>query len=276
LTVHGRAAENVTRHIAPGARLIILAHDGSTPAAVRDVLLAQGFGESRIVALAHMGGTRECRREALARDFDTAVPDFHTLCVECVAAPNAIWHPRIGVPDDAFANDGKLTKREVRSTALAKLKPHAGALLVDVGAGCGSVAIEWLRAEDHTEAIALEPLADRRAMAARNAAALGVPHLDIRDGHAPEALAGMPEPDAIFIGGGVSDATIEAARDKLKPDGRLVAHAVTLESESVLLSAYARHGGELVRIAITRAEPIGAFTGWRPAMPVTQWAWRKT
>jgi precorrin-6B C5,15-methyltransferase / cobalt-precorrin-6B C5,C15-methyltransferase len=275
LTVHGRTVDCVARHVAPGARLIILAHDGSTPAAIRDLLLERGFGGSRMVALAHMGGAKEWRAESSAREFDASVPDFHTLCVECAAAPGAHWHPRTGIPDDAFEHDGKLSKREIRTAALAKLMPRIGGLLIDVGAGCGSIAIEWLRAEEHTYAIALEPRADRRAMAARNAAAFGVPHLDILDGMAPEALAGLPDPDAIFIGGGLTDATLAASVKKLKPDGHLVAHAVTLESEAILLAAYARNGGELVRIAITRAEPIGAFTGWRAAMPVTQWAWRK-
>jgi precorrin-6Y C5,15-methyltransferase (decarboxylating) len=153
--------------------------------------------------------------------------------------------------------------------------PHPGARLVDVGAGCGSIAIEWLRAEPNTRAVALEPRADRRAMAARNAAALGVPHLDIRDGTAPEALTDLPAPDAIFVGGGVTEATIAAAAGKLKPGGRLVAHAVTLESEAVLLEAYQHFGGDLVRLAVQHAEPIGSFSAWRPAMPVTQWAWRK-
>ena len=153
--------------------------------------------------------------------------------------------------------------------------PHPGALLWDVGAGCGSVGIEWMRAADHARAIALEPRPERRAMAALNAAAVGVPDLELRQGSAPEALAGLPAPDAIFIGGGISAATIAASSDALKPGGRLVAHAVTLESEAVLLAAYAQHGGELVRLSVARAEPVGPFSGWRAAMPVTQWAWRK-
>jgi precorrin-6Y C5,15-methyltransferase (decarboxylating) len=242
---------------------------------VRDWLLAHGFGESRMVALAHMGGPRETRVEATARDWSADVPDFHTLAIECVAEPGAVWYPRTGLPDDAFAHDGKLTKRELRALALAKLMPHAGAFLVDVGAGCGSIGIEWMRAEPNAQAIAFEPLAERRALAARNAATLGVPGLDIRDGRAPEALAGLPPADAVFLGGGLSDATIAAAIETLKPGGRLVAHAVTLESEALLLSAYSSRGGDLARLAIARAEPIGAFSAWRAAMPVTQWAWRK-
>lgn len=275
LSVHGRPIARVAPHITPGARLLILAHDGETPKALAAMLDARGFGASRLTALAHLGGAQESRTDALARDWSETVPDLHVLAVECVAGPDAIWHPRIGLPDDAFRHDGKLTKRDVRISALAKLIPHPGALLVDVGAGCGSVAIEWMRAEPNAAAIAIEPRADRRAMIAENATALGAPGLDIRDGAAPEALAGLPEPDAVFVGGGISGDTLAAAADILKPGGRLVAHAVTLESEAVLLAAHAASGGELTRIALARAEPIGGLTGWRSAMPVTQWAWRK-
>jgi precorrin-6Y C5,15-methyltransferase (decarboxylating) len=275
MTLHGRPIETLARFVLPAARLIILAQDATTPAAVRDWLQKRGFGDSRMIALAHMGGPKESRTEALARDWNAAVPDFHTLAVECAAGPRAVWYPRTGLPDDAFVHDGKLTKREFRALALAKLMPHAGALLIDVGSGCGSVGIEWMRAEENARAIALEPRAERRALAARNAAALGVPGLDIRDGSAPDGFDGLPPPDAVFIGGGISEPTIAASMHALSPGGRLVAHAVTLESEAVLLSAYARHGGELVRLSVARAEPVGRFSGWRPAMPVTQWAWRK-
>lgn len=276
LSVHGRAVERVIPHIAPGARLIVLTSDANTPRQIAALLDGRGFGESRMVALAHMGGPHEARLEACARDWSGDVPDFHTLCIECVAGPDAVWHARTGLADNAFQHDGKLTKREVRAAALAKLRPHPGAHLLDIGAGCGSVAIEWMRAETNTGAVALEPLSERRAMMAQNATALGTPDLDIRDGRAPEALADLPEPDAIFIGGGLSGDTIAAATTKLKPGGRLVAHAVTLESEAVLTDAQARHGGDLVRHSVARAEAIGAFRGWRPAMPVTQWAWTKT
>jgi precorrin-6Y C5,15-methyltransferase (decarboxylating) len=240
------------------------------------MLVDRGFGDSHLTALAHMGGDMESRTAARAREWSAEVPDLHVLAVECVAGPNAVWYPRIaGLPDDAFEHDGKLTKREFRALALAKLMPHRGALLWDIGAGCGSIAIEWMRAAEGAQAIAIEPRADRRAMAAKNAATLGVPELDIRDTRAPEGLADLPDPDAIFIGGGSSAATIRIALERLKPGGRLVAHSVTLESEAVLLDAYRTHGGELVRLTATHAAPLGNFSGWRPAMPVTQWAWRK-
>jgi precorrin-6Y C5,15-methyltransferase (decarboxylating) len=275
LSVHGRAAELVAPHVAPGARLLVLANDAKTPVTVAAELVRRGFGESRLVALSHMGGGKEARVEDSAGAWAHSVPDFHTLAVECVAGPDAVWYPRVGLPDDAFRHDGKLTKREMRAAALAKLMPHPGALLVDIGTGNGSLSIEWMRAEPNARAIAIDPDPDRRAVAAHNAAALGVPHLDIRDGRAPAVLENLPPPDAIFIGGGISEVTIEAAAGKLKPGGRVVAHAVTLESESELLGAHARHGGELTRISVAHAEPVGSFFGWRPSMPLTQWAWRK-
>jgi precorrin-6Y C5,15-methyltransferase (decarboxylating) len=275
VSVHGRPMERLVPHIAPEARLLILAHDGQTPKHVAAMLDARGFGESRMTALAHLGGELESRTAARASAWSADVPDLHVLAVECVAGPGAVWHPRIGLPDDAFRHDGKLTKREARAAAIARLMPHPGALLIDVGAGCGSISIEWMRAEPTARAIAIDPNSQRRELAARNAAALGVPHLDIRNGHAPEALVDLPPADAVFVGGGVSQATIAAATPKLKPGGRLVAHAVTLESEAVLLDAFRRYGGDLVRLAVQHAEPIGSFSAWRPAMPVTQWAWRK-
>jgi precorrin-6Y C5,15-methyltransferase (decarboxylating) len=276
LSVHGRPPERIAPHITPGARLIMLTTDGTTPRTVAAMLCARGFSESRMIALANMGRKHETRMEALAREWTGDVPDLHTLAVECAAGSDAVWYPRIGLPDDAFAHDGKLTKRDIRASAIAKLMPHPGALLVDVGAGCGSISIEWMRAEPNTRAIAIEPDPERRAMAARNAAVLGTPNLDLCDGSAPAALRDLSAPDAIFIGGGVSEATIAAASDKLKPSGRLVAHAVTLESEAILLESFQHFGGDLARLAVAHAEPIGTRTGWRPTMPVTQWAWRKT
>ena len=277
VSVHGRPVERALLHIAPDARLLLLANDGHTPRTIAAMLRARGFGESKMTALAHLGGDKESRTDALAREWSAEVPDLHVLAVECVATPDAIWYPRIaGLPDDAFRHDGKMTKREARALAIAKLKPSRGARLWDIGAGAGSVAIEWLRAAEGSEAIAIEPDAARRAFAAENASALGVPHMKILDGRAPECLSGLDVPDAVFVGGGVSMHTISASLSALRPGGTIVAHAVTLESEAVLLDAYARHGGELVRISIARADPIGDFTGWRPAMPVTQWSLRKT
>lgn len=275
ISVHGRPIERLAPFVRPYARLLVLAHDGQTPRKVAAILNARGFGESRMTVLAHMGGDMESRMTALARDWSAEVPDLHVLAVECVAGPDAVWLPRSGLPDDAFEHDGKLTKREFRALAIAKLMPAPGAMLWDVGSGCGSVGIEWLRAEDGTRAIGLEPDPQRRSVAARNALALGVPGFELRDGRAPAALDALPAPDAAFLGGGISEPTIEACLAALKAGGRLVAHAVTLESEALLLAAYAKHGGELIRLSVARAEPVGPYSGWRQAMPVTQWAWRK-
>jgi precorrin-6Y C5,15-methyltransferase (decarboxylating) len=276
VTLQGRPVAQLSLHVYPGARLLILAHDRGSPAAVAAWLVVHGFGESRMTALAHMGGQREERVEGIAADWRADVADFHTLAVECIAGPRPIWHPRgAGLPDDAYEHDGKLTKREFRALALAKLMPRPGALLWDIGAGCGSIGIEWMRAADRAQAIALEPRADRRAMAAQNALTLGVPGLDIRDARVPEGLAGLPAPDAVFFGGGNSDEAMRIALDRLKPGGRLVAHSVVLESEAGLVAAYQTHGGELVRLNVAHAEPLGSFSGWRPLMPVTQWSWRK-
>ncbi len=273
LTVHGRPAEQIIPYLAPDARLIILGEDGETPAKIGRILAENGYGESTITVLAAMGRGDEARFTGTAKAPPEGVPDFHTLAVACKAVPGTRLLGRgPGLPDDAFRHDGNMTKHEVRAATLARLQPSRGGVLWDIGAGCGSVAIEWMRAARDAEAIAIEPRADRRALAAENALALGAPRLEIIDGTAPAALAGLKAPDAIFIGGGLSRETFAACRAALKPHGRLVANAVTLETEAVLVDLWREHGGELVRIAIARAEAIGGRHGWRPLMPVTQWA----
>lgn len=279
LTVHGRAAEQIVPYFAPGARLLVLTKDRTSPATVGALLAARGYPHSKLTVLAALGGAREERIEMLAQDttHDTThdVPDFHTLAVECVADAEAQLLPRTGLPDDVFVHDGKMTKRVPRALALAKLMPMRGQLLWDVGCGCGSIAVEWMRGAPEARAIGLDPQAKRRTMAAQNALALGVPKLALVDATAPEGLAGLEAPDAVFIGGGLSAATVDHCVDALKPLGRLVAHAVTLEGEAVLLDAYARHGGELQRIGVETAAPVGPFSGWKPSMTVAQWAFEK-
>lgn len=276
LTVHGRPVEQMIPAIAPGARLLILTTGAETPARIAAILTARGYGPSRMTVLSAMGGPQEARVDGTAAGWTATVPDFNTLAVECIAGPGAQLLPRTpGLPDDAFAHDGTMTKAEVRAITLARLMPFRGALLWDIGCGCGSVAVEWMRAAPDARAIGIEPRADRRALAAANALTLGTPALRLVEGTAPDALAGLPPPDAVFIGGGLSEGAFAAAWAALKPRGRLVANAVTLESESLLLSLHARHGGDLTRIAVARAEPVGGLTGWRPAMPVTQWSLAK-
>lgn len=276
LTVHGRKVERIIPYLSPGARLLILARDGSTPAEICRILSGHGYGGSKLTALAHLGGPQEARFEGTAMAWTHEVPDFHTLAVECVAeAETALLSRTPGLPDDAFGHDGKLTKREVRAATLAKLCPLRGALLWDVGLGCGSVAIEWMRAASDARAIGIEPRQGRRAMAAANALSLGAPDLEIIEGSAPEALAGLAAPDAVFIGGGLSEPVFDACWAALKTHGRLVANTVTLESETVLLQLFEKHGGELSRISVNRASPVGRLHGWHPMMPVLQWSLNK-
>ncbi len=273
LTVHGRPVEQMIAFIQPNQRLIILTTGAETPAQIARFLTERGFGDSPMTVLAAMGGPSEARFDGIASTWSHEVPPFNTLCVDCIAAPDAALQPRVpGLPDELFRSDGTMTKREVRAATLAKLMPMRGALLWDIGSGSGSVAIEWMRAARSARAIAIEPRPDRRAMAAENALALGTPKLDLRAGEAPGALKSLPAPDAVFIGGGLTEATFDAAWAALRPLGRLVANAVTLESEAQLTALHARHGGDLVRLQVQHAAPVGRYHGWRPAMPVTQWS----
>jgi precorrin-6Y C5,15-methyltransferase (decarboxylating) len=273
LTVHGRPVEQMIAFIQPDVQLLVLTTGAETPAQIARFLTERGFGQSRMTVLAAMGGKDEARFDGLAESWDHTVPAFNTLAVECVAAPDAALLPRVpGLADDLFLSDGTMTKQEVRAATVAKLMPMRGALLWDIGTGCGSVAIEWMRAARYARAIGIEPRADRRAMAAANALALGVPKLALVEGTVPAALEGLDAPDAIFIGGGLSRETFDAAWAALRPLGRLVANAVTLESEAELIALHKEHGGDLVKLQVHRAEPVGRLTGWRPLMPVTQWS----
>ena len=273
LTVHGRPVEQMIAFIQPDAQLLVLTTGAETPAQIAAFLTERGFGQSRMTVLAAMGGKDEARFDGLAASWDHIVPAFNTLAVHCIAAPDAALLPRVpGLADALFQSDGTMTKQEVRAATVAKLMPMRGALLWDIGCGCGSVAIEWMRAARYARAVGIEPRADRRAMAAANALALGVPKLALVEGTVPEALDGLEAPDAIFIGGGLSRETFDAAWDALRPLGRLVANAVTLESEAELIALHKLHGGDLVKLSVHRAEPVGRLTGWRPLMPVTQWS----
>jgi precorrin-6Y C5,15-methyltransferase (decarboxylating) len=275
LSLHARPLETLRLHLAPGARLLALTADGDTPLQVAQLLRAAGWGPSGMTVFAHMGGPRERRIDGIAEQWPMGrVAALNTLAIECLPGPKARPLSRLaGLPDDAFEHDGKLTKRAVRAATLAALAPVPGELLWDIGAGGGSIAIEWLRASRALRAIAIERDAARSAMMARNAAALGVPELRIVQGRAPEALGDLPPPDAVFLGGGVGDpALFDAAWQALKPGGRLVANAITLEAEAQLLARHEALAGELTRLAVSRAEPVGRYRGWRPLMTVTQLA----
>jgi precorrin-6Y C5,15-methyltransferase (decarboxylating) len=278
LSLHARALDLVRPHLQPGARLLALTSDGEGPAALARLLAATGFGASRLTVLEALGGPRERVRGTTAEGFDVgAVDPLNTVAIEVAASSLArVLARAAGLPDALFEHDGQITKREIRAVTLSSLGPRRGELLWDIGAGSGSIAIEWMLADPSMRALAIEARADRAARIRRNAAAFGVPGLDVIEGAAPNALGGLPAPDAIFIGGSASDpGVLDAALAALRPGGRLVVNAVTLETEAVLIARHAALGGELIRIAVARADPVGGKTAWRPAMPVTQWAWVK-
>lgn len=274
LTLHGRHAANIEAFIQPAVRLIVLTADSSTISEVARRLTARGFGKSTITVLENMGGDRE-RRSCFTAD---ALPadnhsDLNTLAIHCVAGPGAKILPRVGgLPDDAFAHDGQLTKREVRAATLAALGPTPEKLLWDVGAGCGSISVEWMRAARGCEAIAFEQDTDRLAMIAANADALGTPRLKVVAGNAPGTLAGQPVPDAVFIGGGIwVPGVFDTAWAALKPGGTLVANVVTIEGELHLYDLQEKHGGDIVRMDVSSLTSVGRLRALRPRMAVTQW-----
>jgi len=274
IPAHGRPPARVNLHLAPGARLLVLSADGATPRRLAAQLTARGYGLSRLTVLERLGGACERRLENTAAEWSAGVEDcaaLNLIAVECRADPDALpLSRRVGLPDAAYEHDGQLTKRDVRAATLARLAPRPGELLWDVGAGCGSIGIEWMRADERCRAIAIESDAARRALIERNRDALGVPDLVLVAGRAPEALEGLQTPDAIFIGGGLTVAGVaERCWSALKPGGRLVANAVTIQSEAFLVALRERIGGELTRISVAHAAPLGRFDGWRTAMPVT-------
>ncbi|HYV16288.1 MAG TPA: precorrin-6y C5,15-methyltransferase (decarboxylating) subunit CbiE [Conexibacter sp.] len=269
-----RPPEVVARLLQPGRRLVAYATGEDGAAQLARVLRKRGFGPSRLVVLEQLGGADERVLESTAEEWGERRADpLHAVAIDCRAAPGAPLLPRTpGLPDAAYDSDGQLTKRHVRALTLAALAPAPGQLLWDVGAGSGSIAIEWLRAEATARAIAVEARADRAERAAANALALGVPQLDVRVGEAPAALDGLPAPDAVFLGGGLTEpGLLERCWAELAPGGRLVVNAVTLEGEQVVVAAHGTHGGTLTRIAIAHAEPLGSFTSWRDALPIVQW-----
>jgi len=276
LSLHARSLDLIRPHLQPGARVLALTSDGEGPVALARLLSEIGFGNSRLTALEALGGPRERVRATTAADFDLGdVGPLNAVAIEVEASPGARVLARApGLPDALFEHDGQITKREIRAITLAALSPRRGELLWDVGAGAGSVAIEWMLADPSLRAIAIEARSDRASRIRRNAAAFGVPGLEVIEGVAPAALEGLAQPDAIFIGGGARGVLDPAVR-ALRPGGRLVVNAVTIETEALLMARRPALGGELTRVAITRVESIGGREGWRPALPVTQWVWMK-
>jgi len=274
VTLCGRPLEALAPHLQPGRRLLVLSADETTPGKVAAYLTGRGFGDSQIHLLEALGGPAERWRQTRAKNF--WIPDanrLNLLGIELAAAPEARVIPLAsGLEDGCFETDGQLTKREIRALSLSSLAPRAGELLWDIGCGSGSIAIEWLLRHPANRAIGIEPEEARRDTALRNAAALGVPRLELVAGKAPEALAGLPQPDAVFVGGGGSGAgVLQAAWDALRPGGRLVANAVTIETECALAERFVAWGGSMTRIAVERSDAVGRFHAYRPAMTVTQW-----
>ncbi|CAN7590527.1 precorrin-6y C5,15-methyltransferase (decarboxylating) subunit CbiE [Trinickia sp. LjRoot230] len=272
LSLVGRPLAALGVHLHSGVRLLVLSQDGGSPAALAAWLCERGFGATRMSVFEHLGGTRERRIDACADAWPPIdIAALNLVALECRPAHDA--RPlslTVGLPDDVFAHDGQITKRDVRAVTLARLAPAPGALLWDVGAGCGSIGIEWMRAHPSCRAIAIEAEPQRQRLIERNREALGVPALQLICGAAPNALAGLPTPDAVFIGGGVTVAgVLEACWARLRAGGRLVANAVTLQGEAALVAWRARHGGTLTRIALGEALPLGGFDTWRQALPIT-------
>jgi precorrin-6Y C5,15-methyltransferase (decarboxylating) len=272
ITLHGRPLDQLGLYLYPNARLLILSENGETPAQVAAYLAKRGFGSAEVTVLEHLGGPQQAIRSGRADAWPHAhCADLNTIAVQLHDGPGISRLP--GLDDDLYLHDGQITKREVRAVTLSRLAPFPGELLWDIGAGSGSIAIEWMRSHSRNRAIAIEQNDGRRAMMAQNAAALGVPGLDIRSGVAPAALHGLPAPDAIFIGGGIlAEDMVLRCWDALKPGGRLVANVVTTEGEEVVSQARRAYGGDLVRLNVQRAQPVGRYHGWHGMMPVTQWS----
>ncbi|CAB3752038.1 Precorrin-6Y C(5,15)-methyltransferase [decarboxylating] [Paraburkholderia humisilvae] len=272
VSVVGRPLAAILASLHDGARLLVLSNDGATPAAIAACVTARGFGATKMTVFEHLGGSLERRIDGLAYAWHTAqCAALNLIALDCKTSGDG---PRValtpGLPDDAFLHDGQLTKRDVRALTLARLAPAPRELLWDVGAGCGSIGIEWMRAHPSCRAIAIEAHAERQRFIERNRDALGVPALQLVAGAAPAALAGLTLPDAVFIGGGVTvPGVFDACWSALRCGGRLIANAVTLEGEAVLAECRKRHGGTLTRIALADAQPLGGFETWRPALPIT-------
>ena len=273
LSVHGRDAERILPSCQRRARLLVIAASGHSAGEIAQLLTDQGYCDAEITALAHLGGEGESRISGIAADWDHQVPNFHILAIQCPDRPSRYAGPALRDAD--IENDGKLTKADIRASVIAKLQPFPEAVMWDVGAGSGAVGIEFMRHAPRSKAYAIDKSLTQIDMARRNALKFGVPNLILVHKDLPEGLEGLPDPDSVFIGGGLSADLIRICISALRDGGVLVVHAVTLESEAVLLLAWKVHGGRLVRLSVQHARPVGGFHGWRPLMPVTQWQFTK-
>lgn len=272
LGLHATPLSRLRPHLSPGQRIIALLRDGQAVRDLADYLRMQGFGTSALTVMQALGGPAQAVTRAQAdtlpdRDFG------HPLCVAIhVAGDGASLPLASGRNDTWFDHDGQITKRPIRALTLSALAPRAGQHLWDIGGGSGSVAIEWLMSDSSLRATSIEPRPDRAERIAANAARLGMDRLNVVTGHAPAVLRDLDRPDAVFIGGGLSDPLLDWLGTHLPPGTRIVANAVTLESEAMLTQTHARLGGDLLRIEMAVATPIGSRRGWKASYPITQWS----
>lgn len=274
LGLNNRPVEILRPHLTTGRHIICLSKDHTTPANVARILIDNGCATSRVAVLSAIGGPRETTWSGLAAEVsEQQFDNLNTVGIEVVCSADARQIPSTpGLPDDWFEHDGQLTKREIRAITLSSLAPKPGQHLWDIGCGAGSIGIEWMLSHPACRATGIERDEKRATRAAHNALQLGTPQLSIVTGEANDSLARLAQPDSVFFGGGAKDShLIDQAWDALPQHGRLVANAVTLETQAVLQEQFSQRGGDLVRINIERAEPVGTMTGWRPAMPVMQW-----
>jgi precorrin-6Y C5,15-methyltransferase (decarboxylating) len=274
VTLVGRDVDRLRRDVGPGRRLVVLTSGVDAPERVCALLADEGYASSRVTVLGHLGADEETRADGVAGSWTAGpAPALHLVCVECV--PDAGSRPRSlapGLPDDAFEHDGQLTKRVVRAAALAHLAPQPGDVLWDLGAGAGSVGIEFARQHPRNHVVAVERDPVRAARVRANARRLGVPGLEVVEADSAEVVGHLPRPDAVFVGGGATARVVDDAWAALAPGGRIVVHGVTVETELLLHDARARLGGALTRIAVEDLEPLGSLTGWKPARAVVQWS----
>lgn len=274
LSFCGRPLETILPRLQPRAHILALSADGSTPASVAALLRRNGFGSSTLHILEALGGPGErIRTTTASAELPSDIDKLNLLALEVVANAEARVIPLArGLPDELFEHDGQITKREIRAATLSALAPRAGELLWDIGCGSGSISIEWSLCHLANRAIGIESRTDRATRTARNALALGVPDLKVVPREAPAALVDLPTPDAVFIGGGAQDTgVLDAVWMALRPGGRIVVNAVTIETEALVLAAQQRHGGMLIRLSVERLDNIGSMKAFRPARTVTQW-----
>ncbi|MFQ3361058.1 MAG: precorrin-6y C5,15-methyltransferase (decarboxylating) subunit CbiE [Alphaproteobacteria bacterium] len=281
VSLHTNPVSFIEKYLQPSVKLFLLTRDSKTPIEVADYLNKRGFNKSKFIIFENLGGVNENITRTTVESFGLKdISRLNVICIECIADTDANYYSCIpGLPNEIFNNDGQITKREIRAATIAKLTPFKDDLLWDIGAGSGSVSIEWMRSSKNLKAIAIECDSHRVEFLKKNAIELGVPNLEIIQGRAPDILAGLKKPNAIFIGGGLSGdngiAIIEKSINSLLPNGRLVINAVTIETEILLINNYKKYGGDLTRIAVSKIKKVGSSNAWDDYMPVVQWSYHK-